>query len=146
MSYLLYLKELYDYSGYQDDDGFYVYKIMDDYLYIHDFYIKPSSRGVGVARRYYEAWVCLMRTAGLSKIRGYVRVASRNAARQVSIYHHFGGQVIGADAGTIVVEKDFGKVMTEKEFEEGMTKEEFGEIQTEEEFGEFDGEVCNNNN
>lgn len=50
--YADYMKEAFGEHVVEDENGFYHYSFYDDYLFINNLYVSPSSRGFKVAKGY----------------------------------------------------------------------------------------------
>lgn len=101
-----YFSELKNLEVYEEQDGFVLYKIEDDSLYIRDIYVKPDFRKSGLAAKMADTLAEYAKTLGCVRMIGDVEPSNNNATDSIKVLIAYGMKVAVANDDEILFVKE----------------------------------------
>lgn len=98
-----YLKELKGLDVYETEDGFILFKIEDEYLYVRDIYVLPEKRKKGVAAKMADELAAIVKkTHDCTAMLGDVEPSNHNATDSIKVLLAYGMKVLEANDDEII--------------------------------------------
>lgn len=99
-----YFKEKKNLTAFKNEFGFIMYTIVDDYLYIRDFYIKPENRRQGIAYQMTDLLVAYAKDQGCTKILADVEPNDLKSTESLLFIINYGFKLMSSDENEILLE------------------------------------------
>jgi ribosomal protein S18 acetylase RimI-like enzyme len=98
-----YLKELKGLDVFETEDGFILYKIKDEHLYVRDIYVLPEKRKKGVAAKMADELAEIIKVShGCTVMLGDVEPSNQNATDSIKVLLAYGMTVLEANDDEII--------------------------------------------
>lgn len=106
--YFDYLKERENKLVLENEHGFVLYQIYDDFIYIVDIYVKPEMRKMGVARALADKVCEIAMEKNLKSVIGSVDLGTLGATESVSVLLAYGMRIDSVNGKMLYFKKDIG--------------------------------------
>ncbi len=101
-----YLKELKGLDVYETEDGFILYKVQDEHLYVRDIYVLPEKRKKGVAAEMADELAEIIKKShGCTIMLGDVEPSNNSATDSIKVLLAYGMSVLEANDDEIIFYK-----------------------------------------
>jgi ribosomal protein S18 acetylase RimI-like enzyme len=104
-----YFKEKKGLTAFKNQFGFVMYAIVDDSLYIRDFYVKPESRRQGVAYQMTDLLIAYAKEQGCTQVIADVEPRDLKSTESLKFILNYGFEVYDADENEILLKYEIGK-------------------------------------
>lgn len=104
--YADYLKERENKHVLENDSGFLVYRIFDEYVYIQDIYVVPEKRKTGVAAFWADHVCSIAKESGVKTLVGSVDVTANGATDSLKVLLAYGMSVDSISGNVIYFKKN----------------------------------------
>lgn len=102
-----YFKELKGLEMYEEEHGFILFRIQDQYVYIHDMYIKPEMRQKNIAKTMADK---LLKTAqehfGCTHLMADIQPSNKTATMSMKVLLAYGMTIREANHDEIILVKE----------------------------------------
>lgn len=101
-----YFRELKNLEVYEEENGFVLYKIEENLLYIRDIYVKPENRKSKLAATMADKVAEFAKTLGCDTMIGDVEPSNNNATDSIKVLIAYGMRVVEANDDEIIFAKE----------------------------------------
>jgi ribosomal protein S18 acetylase RimI-like enzyme len=106
MLYAYYLKEREEFETLEKTNGFAVYKLMGDTVYIRDIYVVPKERKSNLATEMANEIARAAKARGVKKMMGTVCPRDKNATENLKVLLAYGMKLFSSDENLICFMKE----------------------------------------